>query len=644
MPVQAGRLTLFGVADLRGTAPSFDGGVALQDGIAAGLPISGGVDITLAGRTAHVREGVGELGSTYAAFSGRVDGIGDTGPTALAYDLWADVPIGDVASLQHTLRLPVKYLEGSFAAAVRVRGYGAQPNVSGEVTLPEGSYNGLAFRDGSAAVMLNPSTIVARNGALTVGSTRAAVSADVSVAHRAFAVDVRSADARLADFNDYFDEAETLDGRGAVAFSLANDGTVTRTSGRVDVAGFRYRRFSFGQTDATWSQRRGSVAAALNVRGTHGSLQRERDDGRRAGRSGRRGTARHVSRQCSRAARRPGHLAAAVRHHRAGDRRSQRDRFGCRSLAASHHRRRRVARQRLDRRLRGRPGTRARARRRLAHRASRTRCSIWASCASTSSGSTGFSTTEPVALAVHVQTPDIAKALMTLRPKGPHYDIGGALQADARVVGTIAKPRATLGFELTNGRYTSLAIPRVLGNVGYDGQTVSVYDAEATFAKGSVLVAGSLPFSLQPFGVNPTAPLSFTLALGGLDLGAVRAVRPRAANQARRNGSTGDWRSKGRRARRASPAPSRWPTAATCLRSTATPVTKANAQLTLLGNERRAPGAACERRRRNARRQRPARPAVPGRQVGGYSIAIDAHGARVDFPHSAAARSTARCS
>jgi hypothetical protein len=70
----------------------------------------------------------------------------------------------------------------------------------------------------------------------------------------------------LADFDDYFDEAETLDGRGPVAVSFANDGTVTRTSGRVAIAGFRYRQFAFGQTDATWSQRGGRRGRAQRSR------------------------------------------------------------------------------------------------------------------------------------------------------------------------------------------------------------------------------------------------------------------------------------------------------------------------------------------------------------------------------------------
>jgi len=518
LPLQAGTLALFGLADLRGTGgPSFDGVVTLTDGSAAGYPISGGADLSLAGGTASIRTGVAALGRTYGNFTGRVDGIGGSGRNSLAYDLAANVPIGDVGEVRGALKIPVKYLEGSFSANVRVRGSGARPRVDGEVAVPEGSYNGLAFHAARAGVDITPSALSAQNGVVTVGSTHAQVTAALSVANRAFAVDVRSADANLADFNDYFDEAETLDGRGRVALAFANDGRATRTTGNVDVTGLRYRRFTFGATAATWSQHGGAVDGALNVRGAHGSLrangtmvaapgdplraferatyhanlQAQRVDlatwlppfgitapvlgqvdarGSVAGRwprLGVNGDASLVNGSLFGYAVRDGHLHAASDGARVALSNTVLD----------------LGFARFD-----------------------------------ATGSFGFATSDPLALAIHGQTPDVAKALASLFPKGPRYDVGGALQATASIAGSITKPRATAGFELTNARYTSLAIPRVLGNVTYDGKTLLINEAQATFAKGSVLVAGSLPFSLQPLGVNPAAPLSFTLALGGVDL------------------------------------------------------------------------------------------------------------------------------
>ena len=265
--------------------------------------------------------------------------------------------------------MPVKYLDGSFSADVRVRGSGAQPRVAGDVAVPEGSYNGLAFHAAHAAVAITRSSLTAQNGVVTVGSTHAQVAAALSVASRAFSVDVRSADANLADFNDYFDEAETLDGRGSVALALANDGRTTRTTGRVDVTGFalpalRVRRDGRDVVAARPRRRRRAQRAR---RARHAA--RQRHDGRGGGRSGPRVRARDVPRERAGAARRSRHVAAAVRHHRAGARPSRRARLGRRALAAARRERRRVAGERLDLRLRGARRPPARRRRRRARRA-----------------------------------------------------------------------------------------------------------------------------------------------------------------------------------------------------------------------------------------------------------------------------------
>jgi len=517
LPVQGGTIGAFGVADVRGGAPSFDGVVSLADGVAAGYPISGGADLALARGTADVRTGVAAFGTTYGRFAGRVFGVGSSGPNALAYDLNATVPIGDVGEVRRALKLPVKYLEGSFSANVRIRGNGARPRVAGEVAVPEGSYNGLAFHAARAALVASPSAVQATNGVVTVGSTHAQVDASVSVANRAFNVDVRSDAANLADFDDYFDEAETLDGKGRVALSFANDGVATRTAGRVDVTNFRYRRFAFGTTDASWSQRGGTVTAALNVRGAHGAL---RANGTMVAAAGNPVAA--IERATYRANVHAQHVdlgtwlppfgitapllgqvdangSLAGRWPRLGVNGdatiANGSFFGYKVYAGNVHARSDGSRVSLANSVVDLGFVRFDA-----------------------SGSFGLSTADPLALAIHAQAADLAKALATIDPKGPRYDIGGAVQADARIGGTFAKPRATLGFEIANGRYRSLAVPRVLGNVGFDGKTLQVNDAEATFGKGNVLIAGQLPLTLRPLGVSPKAALSFTLALGGLDL------------------------------------------------------------------------------------------------------------------------------
>lgn len=517
LPLAKGSLAVFGTADLRG-GPHFDGTVLLAGGTAAGYPVSGGVDLQFSDATARIRRGVAALGATYGRFAGTVGGIGTSGPDALAYDLDAGVPIGEIGELARTLRLPVRYLEGSFAAQLRVRGNGSRPRLAGRVVAPEGSYNGLAFSAARATLALSPSGLRATDGTITVGSTHATVDAALSDGGRAFSVDARSADANLADFDDYFDEAETLDGRGRVAFDFADDGVTARSYGRVDLAGFRYRRFPFGATDATWSQRGRTIAAAVNVAGPHGAL--------RANGTAIPGPGAPV------AALRAASVHAAVTA-RAVDLATWLPAFGFHapvlgSVSASGTVSGRWPRLALGGQasLSGGKVDGFAIRSATVHATGDVdRIRIASASADlgfatfTAAGSFGLARTDPLALSVEAQTPDLAAALAAVRPRGPRYPIGGAATGDALITGTIAKPRATVGFELTGAHYAALAIPHVLGSVAYDGKTLTVNDAEATFAKGSALLAGSLPVSLRPLGLAPNAPLSFTLALDRLDLG-----------------------------------------------------------------------------------------------------------------------------
>ncbi len=516
LPLARGRLAIFGRADLR-RGRSFDGTVLLADGEAAGYPVSGGVDVDFRDATARVRQGVAAVGQTYGRFDGSIGGIGVAGPGALAYDLDAAVPVGDIGQLRRTLRLPVRYLDGSFSAQFQVRGNASQPRLAGSVVAPEGSYNGLAFSAARARIAVTPGALAARDGTVIVGSTHAAVDAALAAGGRSFDVGVRSADADLADFDDYFDEAETLDGRGPVAFEFARDGTATRSFGRIEVKGLRYRRFPFGDTVATWSQRGRAIVGALNVSGPHGALRANGSVVPGAGDplTAFRTAAVHGTAQAQGIDLGTWVPALGVQAPILG------------RLAASGTVAGRWPRLALngdasltDGKIDG-----------FAIRTARVHAAgdgdrIAISGGSVdlgfatfaASGSFGLAKSAPLALSVQATTPDVAAALAAVRPRGPHYPVGGAATADALIGGTPAKPHATIGFELTGAHYATLAIPHVLGSVAYDGRTLTVNDAEATFAKGSALLAGELPVSLRPLGIAAAAPMSFTLALNQLDL------------------------------------------------------------------------------------------------------------------------------
>ena len=127
--------------------------------------------------------------------------------------------------------------------------------------------------------------------------------------------------------------------RAGVAFALANDGRTTRTTGRVDVSGLRFRRFPFGTTDANWSQRGGTVDGALAVRSAHGSLRAGGTVVPAAGDLPAAFARRQLPGRGRRPGDRPGHLAAAVRPDRAdpgpGRRARQRRRAASRAWAST---------------------------------------------------------------------------------------------------------------------------------------------------------------------------------------------------------------------------------------------------------------------------------------------------------------------
>jgi len=409
---------------------------------------------------------------------------------------------------------------------LRVGGSAALPRIEGTVRAPEGSYNGLDFESAHAQLELAGSTIAARNGAVTVGSTTAQV--DASTARGGFAVALHAPRANLADFDDYFDQAETLDGRGRIDLAFASDGRMIRTSGRVDLDGLRFRSFAFGNADATWSERSGTVTAALNVLGEHGALHAN-------------GTVVPA----------PGNPIAAFRdalyNVRAGasgiDLGAWLPALGIRQPV--------LGQVDADASVAGRwprLGLTTSANLRngsvmgfavkvgtLQARSEGDRIAISDAVADfgfvrfNANGSFGTNMAAPLALSVHAQTADIGSALAAVEPRR-HFDVGGAVQADARIAGSPRHPRLTLGFEATQAHYRSLAVPRILGSVGYDSGTLTVNDAEATFTRGHALVAGTLPLSLRPPGLR-RAPFSFSVELAGFDLAPFAPFVPGAHTQ-----------------------------------------------------------------------------------------------------------------
>ncbi len=146
-------------------------------------------------------------------------------------------------------------------------------------------------------------------------------------------------------------------------------------------------------------------------------------------------------------------------------------------------------------------------------------------------GSLGFREKDPLDLHVHVTSADIGATLARLAER--RLPVSGALEADARIRGTRLHPTLSGGFEVSDASASGVAVPLVVGSLERNGREIRLSDAEVDFAKGSVALAGSLPFTVAPFAIGPpNAPITLEAAAKGVDLGDFLPLLPKGSELA----------------------------------------------------------------------------------------------------------------
>jgi autotransporter translocation and assembly factor TamB len=523
VPLDAGNVSAYGVADLSASTPRFSGTVAVANGRAHGYRVAGDAQIDLAGSQARISAATGALGSTYGSLGGTIAGIG---VGALRYDLAARVPLGDIDLLRRDLSLPARHLAGTFGADLHVHGSGARPFVDGRVESPEGMYNGLAFRDLGARIALDGSGIAARDGTLTVGTSTAAIAA--SIRGGGFGVAIHSPAVDLADFNDFFDTDGILAGRGAVDLSVTTYGGRLRSGGDVNLHGLRYAAFPLGVASLRWQTHGSAIGGRGSVRSPAGSLEARATILPGAGSDPRRALATadydarssfdgidlgtwlpaagsalpvlgRVDARIGLAGRLP-NLAvdaeAALTNATV---------YGF-AVDAAH--------------LRG--GLRG------------SRIDVQSSDADlgfaklAGNGRLGLAASDPLAFDLRLTSDDAGRAVHAFVPATRGLDLAGALDADIRVGGTRASPKFEGGFDMRGARYAGFVVPRAIGALALAGRSVELRDVDIEFKRGQAFVAGSLPLELQPLGVGPPrAPLSFDVTARGVDLAQFEPLLPK---------------------------------------------------------------------------------------------------------------------
>jgi autotransporter translocation and assembly factor TamB len=528
LPVRAGRVAALASIGGTASAPTIAGDVVaahvtLANAAVAAIPIDATTGLTFRGDTLGLNDTLVQAGTAVASLDGSVTGLRGN-PQAARYSFDAHVRQADVGTLARLAKAPLRYPEGSLNADVRVAGTGSRPNVAGSVALPEGSINGLRFRNGSVSFGGTPQDLTARNGSVTVGSSVIGFSAAVSSGAQAFALHAPRVD--LTDLNDYFDQGDTLGGKGSIAASVNHRADALVTSGRVRLTHTRFRRFDLGDTTADWSTSGRTVTTAFALGTTAGRFSEQGDFILPASEPLRDTFARGVLSLDARAE----SIDLATWLPAAGivspvtglvD--------GSAEIHGSYPNVTLRAHAGLTRGMVQRVAIRTATIDVSAARGTVTIASgVFAIDHATAhlSGTAGLGRKTPLDLQLVAQTDDAGALATTLT--GKTYDAAGAVTTTLHLTGIKGDPTLADTLDATQVRVGRLTVPRVHSETEVTRRRVTVKTAELDLTAGRLLAAGYAPVALTPtIGIAEREPLSLAFTADHAELGQFAALLPK---------------------------------------------------------------------------------------------------------------------
>jgi autotransporter translocation and assembly factor TamB len=527
VPVKAGSVAA--IASIAGSAASPSvvagiaaGGIALSAAQAEGITIDASTGLSYRNGTLGVSDAIVAAGPAIAQLDGSVSGLrGD--PARARYDFSAQLRQADIATLARIGHASQLYPEGEINADVHVAGTGRSPAISGNVAIPEGSVNGLSYRDVRVALNGNASNVRATGGTITVGESTIGFGANVTPAAQTFALHAPKLD--LADFNDYFDTGELLGGTGSVDVAFTNAPDRLASSGRVRIADTRVKHFTLGPTVADWSttgrtlhadaqlgDRSGQVRANGDV--TFATTAPLRDALHRTGLA-LTTTARNVDLNVWLPAAGIQAPVLGLVNANATLRGTYPD------ITAGAH-------AELDRGLVQRVAIRTAT---IDARAARGRATITSAVLAIdnlradATGSVTLSPTGPFDITVRANTPDLAALDTTVT--GKKIDAAGTVSTTVRLSGTAKKIAIAATTDATNVRYQKYVLPRAHAEVAVVPGRVTVSNSEVDFQKGKLLVDGFAPLAPNFAGVVADRPLALNLTPQAIDLAQFAAFSPK---------------------------------------------------------------------------------------------------------------------
>jgi autotransporter translocation and assembly factor TamB len=511
VPVSGG--TLRANARVRGTldAPSANVAVLVDRAGWHGIDLSANAFAHYERGTLHVHDATVLALDSYATASGDVRGLTGSAPPLL--DVAANLHGAQIAPIARALRLPLRYPEGEIDADLRATGPANAPQLAGTVSVPRGSLNGLNFSNAGASIAGGPGGISARNGSVTVGTTAIAFSGDLAPGAQRIAVRAPRVD--LADFNDYFDAADTLGGHGHLTADAALSHAGVNASGDVRIDDARYHRFNVGTVTAAWNTRGRTVHGTGNVQTDHGTIALTTDvtfpgfdplsDVRHRTTIAASGTLADldlaqwlptagITQPILGMANATLHVTgtpaapvfdATVEVNNALVRGYPLSMLTLAANGDAHQAR--ISALRL-----AGPGLTVDA-----------------------SGTFGYGPSDPVALAFHAQSDDVGVLAKSL---GAKLDVSGALNTTVNVSGSRSAPHLAQTIDATNLRDGKYTVPKMHAQLAADPQTLQLQAFEADLVRGRLLASATLPIRLTPAPGLRTNPLTASLRAEGIDL------------------------------------------------------------------------------------------------------------------------------
>ncbi len=433
------------------------------------------------------------------------------------YDLAAQVHSSDVGTLMAAVQPRAAALvAGSVDADLALRGTGMRPRFTGTIDAPEGSVNGLAFRDLHAAVSGDIGALSVAGGRVVVGSSLISVAGSASPESADVAIDAPRLD--LADFNDFFDTGDTFAGTGSLALrartrwaAASQRPAAMRTSRTRDFAA------SISATSrARWTSAGGSIlarcgsadrAGVVTLAGSVAPEQKQvaltatatRLDlstwlpmlGLNAPITGRLNAQTSLSGTYPDIAMR---LRAAVYGGTAGPLPIERFEI----VASASNGRGRIESAILD----------------------------VPSLSNVASGTFGLRPNDPIALTLSSRSANVGDFFNLA--SGKQFPIRGSFASTLRVEGTPLQPRLRDSVVLETLQYRNLTIARIAGEIDADRRSVALRNGEVDLEHGKALISGEMPVTLTQSGIHPgNGPISGALLADDVELSNFAPLLPK---------------------------------------------------------------------------------------------------------------------